>query len=357
MPEKENILSIQQTQALCLRQNIPFYSYRMPNEDTIYTGMQLTETSFSFESITALSGMQGFVLMPYCIKADCPAIFIKEDIRFTDSLNNQEIADKLHATRFPEKERMFHSSDSEKPLYLEQVNALISALQNGEARKAVFSRSITVQGEALQKAPELFEKMVKCYPAAFVFLVSSPGNTVWIGATPEIFLQQTPRTLHTMALAGTQPVKDGQSCGEWEYKDREEQQIVSDYIRDILSGICPEKTNSTGPFTRKAGNVYHLCTTFECEMQPDTAKADHLRELLHPTPAVGGFPKAQALQLISRLEQHERRYYAGYLGPVRNDGTFDLFVNLRSMELYDNAYRLYAGGGITALSDAGKEWQ
>ena len=46
---------------------------------------------------------------------------------------------------------------------------------------------------------------------------------------------------------------------------------------------------------------------------------------LHPTPAVGGFPLREALKIICETENRERRYYAGYLGPVYGNGQFDLF--------------------------------
>ena len=39
------------------------------------------------------------------------------------------------------------------------------------------------------------------------------------------------------------------------------------------------------------------------------------------------------------------------------DQVFDLFVNLRTMEVFDDALRLYVGGGITPLSDPETEWQ
>ena len=77
---------------------------------------------------------------------------------------------------------------------------------------------------------------------------------------------------------------------------------------------------------------------------------------LHPTPAVGGYPKELAMEWIRRVEPHERRYYGGYLGPMFGEHV-RLFVNLRCMEVDDSRLRLYVGGGLTDKSDPESEWK
>ena len=78
---------------------------------------------------------------------------------------------------------------------------------------------------------------------------------------------------------------------------------------------------------------------------------------LHPTPAVCGLPKNLADDFIRLKEKHERKYYTGYLGPWKLNQQVDLFVNLRCMEVTDDEFILYAGGGITAHSIPEKEWE
>jgi isochorismate synthase len=59
---------------------------------------------------------------------------------------------------------------------------------------------------------------------------------------------------------------------------------------------------------------------------------------------------------IMHHEPGERNYYSGYLGPVTSAQDFDLFVNLRCMQVSGNTAILYAGAGITALSNPTAEW-
>lgn len=177
------------------------------------------------------------------------------------------------------------------------------------------------------------------------------------GSYPETFLKYDRNGFFTMSLAGTQPATTPKEKIVWSEKDRIEQQIVTDYITRILQPIFTRNLEITGPETVQAGNVYHLCTLFKSDEQLPAEEIDQLISLLHPTPAVCGIPKKRAMQLISEIEKQERRYYAGYLGPIQQNGAFNLFVNLRSMELFNDALKLYVGGGITPASDPENEWE
>lgn len=357
MSEEDNCLSVKQAQILCLQQNIPFYSYRMPGEQKIHFGAQLEGYPEHFNEFAALDKQSGFIISPFDVTEELPALFIRGDLTFSDILTDPEAIGQIRSTCHSVTPVLPQGVDTTPEQYREQATSLITALKQGKARKVVLSRTITRTYLSLEKAAALFEKMTKRYPDAFVFLVSIPGVTTWIGASPEMFLSKTSSSIRTMSLAGTQSADQKGTCAEWDYKDREEQQIVSDYIQHILQSVCHNELIINGPYAHQAGNVYHLCTTFECLACGDSGQADILREQLHPTPAVGGFPKAKALDLLHHTEKHDRRYYAGHLGPIGTDGTFDLFVNLRSMELFTDMLRIYVGGGITALSDPTKEWQ
>ncbi len=77
---------------------------------------------------------------------------------------------------------------------------------------------------------------------------------------------------------------------------------------------------------------------------------------LHPTPAVVGLPKEEALQWIGEHEDFDRRYYTGFFG-IKEDEQATFYVNLRSLEANDKRIRLYAGGGIVAGSRPQDEWR
>ena len=69
-----------------------------------------------------------------------------------------------------------------------------------------------------------------------------------------------------------------------------------------------------GPETVSAGNIAHLKTDFQFSVSELKGKTGKLLRELHPTPAVCGLPKEIAFDLVSTTEQHERRFYTGFLG-------------------------------------------
>ena len=110
-----------------------------------------------------------------------------------------------------------------------------------------------------------------------------------------------------------------------------------------------------GPMPFKAGNVIHLRTSYHFEAE-ETFNSGPLLASLHPTPAVGGYPKDEATQVIRHAEGFDRGFYSGFLGPV-GAGGFHFFVNIRCMQLGQDNAVLYIGGGLTRDSREEAEWE
>ena len=66
-------------------------------------------------------------------------------------------------------------------------------------------------------------------------------------------------------------------------------------------------------------------------------------------------PTDLAKEIISKSELHDRRLYTGYIGII-GPAKFEFFVNLRCMQITNNAAYLYLGGGLTIDSELGREW-
>jgi menaquinone-specific isochorismate synthase len=76
---------------------------------------------------------------------------------------------------------------------------------------------------------------------------------------------------------------------------------------------------------------------------------------LHPTPAVGGTPRAAALDAIAAGEPFDRGLYAGAIGWVDARGGGEFLVALRSALIEGARARIYAGAGIVAGSQPERE--
>jgi isochorismate synthase len=108
----------------------------------------------------------------------------------------------------------------------------------------------------------------------------------------------------------------------------------------------------------RIGSLAHLRTDYTIDLNevsfPGLGSA--MLDLLHPTSAVCGMPKEPSLDFIVRNEGFDRRLFGGYLGPVNIEDETHIYVNLRCLQLFVGRAVLYAGAGITHLSDPEWEW-
>lgn len=246
----------------------------------------------------------------------------------------------------------FHFS-SEKPQcyskeeYLLKGGQFLNELKTGTPSKAILSRVTRVDFKS--EPSVFFDTLCEEYPNAFVYLISSKLFGTWIAATPEVLINQSNGRATTMALAGTRKVSSGIS---WTEKEKVEQQFVSDFILESLKKDGATNIVVEGPNSVNAGPVEHLRTDFSFNV--DELAQTKIIENLHPTPAVCGTPRSEALELINKIESHDRDLYAGIVGQI-GDAT-SIYVNLRCAQLIENECYLYVGGGYTAQSNPTDEW-
>lgn len=242
---------------------------------------------------------------------------------------------------------------TEKKDFIDQVNEVKKLISLGKIQKAMIS-SVRIMPKTQKKLKHILYDLRNHYPHALISYTSTPLHGTWIGATPEILISQHQRELETVSLAGT---KTTAQKNEWTQKEKHEQELVTTYIQNILQTYPVQNIQIEGPEYFSVGQLIHLRTRFKISMQdiPNKSTILKLADEMHPTPAVGGYPKAESLKYIKQLEKHKRTYYAGYLGPIAENYAH-LFVNLRCASLYKNEVVYYSGAGITEGSDPEAEW-
>jgi len=190
--------------------------------------------------------------------------------------------------------------------------------------------------------------------------VSSSETGTWLGASPELLVSVANNKFKTVALAGTLPYLPDVNIKSvaWTQKEIEEQALVCRYIISCFKKIRLREYEEQGPKTTVAGNVMHLKTEYEVDMQATNFPqlGSVMLKLLHPTSAVCGMPLDKALEFLKENEGYQRQFYSGYLGPVNINKESQIFVNLRCMQIFAEKIRLYAGAGVTADSIAEQEW-
>lgn len=230
--------------------------------------------------------------------------------------------------------------------YSAMVEKAISSIGAQQLGKVVLSRS-SFHGSTSISAEQTFNALLEAYEDCTVFALSHPELGDWMGATPEILLEQTSDGYRSMSLAGTR-LKGGSTWGD---KEKEEQKFVTKEIHKTLNDFEGKVKRSTTE-TLSAGPVEHLLTWVSLTESKDAPS--EILESLHPTPAVCGTPTDKAALLISELEPHDRELYTGYLAFM--DEKVHASVLLRTMKWHNNGVQFFAGGGITKDSVPLNEW-
>jgi menaquinone-specific isochorismate synthase len=130
-------------------------------------------------------------------------------------------------------------------------------------------------------------------------------------------------------------------------------------IDQVLRPLCSQLDVPAQPDLVLLHNIVHLGTPVRGTLaeRPDGSVPDALELVgaLHPTPAVGGVPTREALDLIGQLEPEPRGHYAGPVGYVDSRGDGRWMVGIRSLTVSGHVARLNAGVGIVAGSDPQSE--
>ena len=248
-------------------------------------------------------------------------------------------------------------------VWMQKVAEVAKNIRHGLFEKVVLARSVQVRPQAgsFFTLVDVLARLRQSYAGTYIFAMQR-GAHFFVGATPERLVQAQNGQIHTMALAGSAPrgatqAEDevlGQALLRSE-KNSVEHAIVVARVREALLAHCSSVHVSNTPHLLKLKNVQHLQTPIVGELLPGRCILDVMADL-HPTPAVGGFPRKEALATIRRVEQLDRGWYAGPLGWIGAGGHGEFAVALRSGLVAEQEATLFAGCGIVGDSDPQSEY-
>lgn len=238
----------------------------------------------------------------------------------------------------------------------------LDGIEAGELEKVVLAREAAFQFEASVSRFLLLEKLAAATPHCFHFYLQFEEDVGFMGASPERLFRQEDRAVQSEAVAGTRP--RGQSARDdarlreellHSEKDRREHAYVHRSIVEALNGLCERVETGDGATEMKLARERHLVSTVGGTLQRGHTPLDVLR-VLHPTPAVGGYPREPARAAIAAREPFDRGWYAGPVGWIGQHDA-DFAVAIRSGRIERERLVLYSGAGIVVGSEPEAEWE
>jgi isochorismate synthase len=251
----------------------------------------------------------------------------------------------------------FQVSSGMPPEHFEAAVARATeTIRAGALSKIVLAREVQVHAPSAYDPAAVFGVLRDAFPSCFVFCVGR-GDATLVAASPELLVRREGQRVSTIALAGStrrsaDPAVDAH-LGEQLMRDesyREEHAIVARRIERTLNRYAIWVATPAEPTLVRMANIQHLATPIRAQLAAPV-EAIELAGLMHPTPAVGGEPSHDALELIPALEGLDRGWYTGPVGWTDAAGDGEFCVALRCALLRGNVAHCYAGNGIVRGSD------
>jgi menaquinone-specific isochorismate synthase len=242
-------------------------------------------------------------------------------------------------------------------VWLEAVARALSEIGAGEYAKVVLARDLRLWSRSAFDTTRVLARLADRFSSCTTFLVDH-----LLGASPERLLRREGEQVSSRVLAGTaargadaaEDARIGAALRS-STKDLHEHDLAVRSAFRALDPVCASLDVPDGPVLVRLDNVQHLGSDLAGTLDPalDPATDGHVLELvarLHPTAAVGGAPRSEALGAIGRLEGMPRGRYAGPVGWCTPDGDGEFAIALRCAEIRGDRARLFAGAGIVAGS-------
>ncbi|MDO5677933.1 MAG: bifunctional anthranilate synthase component I family protein/class IV aminotransferase [Propionibacteriaceae bacterium] len=216
---------------------------------------------------------------------------------------------------------------------------------------------------------ELYRRLRERQPVAYGVLAHLPAPAApWtLSLSPELFVRVEGGVAITKPMKGTAPAHTDPAELSSDPKNRAENLMIVDLLRNDLSRVSkPGTVEVSGLFeTERVGQLWQMTSTVRAELLPGTTPGGLLAATF-PCGSITGAPKLASMALIRDVEHDPRGLYTGSLGLLEPDDSplgwrGVLNIAIRTLEIDPAApgrnARLGIGSGVVADSTADAEWE
>jgi anthranilate synthase component 1 len=246
--------------------------------------------------------------------------------------------------------------------YLASVARALEYIAAGDIYQANLSREWRAQLGAGVTTTDLYQRLRKTNPGPFSGIAALTERIV-VTSSPERLVRVRDQWVETRPIAGTRP-RGGDESSDMNLmrelrahpKEQAEHVMLIDLERNDLGRICTAGTVEVDEFMtiESYAHVHHIVSNVRGRLRAGVSPGEVIRAVF-PGGTITGCPKVRCMQIIGELEGVARGAYTGSLGYLNRDGSMDLNILIRSLEVTGRNVCLRAGAGIVADSDPQRE--
>jgi anthranilate synthase component I len=268
----------------------------------------------------------------------------------------------LEPIAFDDAVRIDFRANHDRESFEQMVREAKEEIVAGEIFQIVLSQRWEVEYPT-SEALTLYRALRSINPSPYMFLLRTSECTL-VGASPEMLVRVTGRTVETRPIAGTRP--RGASHEEdraheasllADPKENAEHLMLVDLSRNDLGRVCASGTVVVEDYRHieRYSHVMHMVTDVHGQLRPGQTPLDAFLACF-PAGTVSGAPKIRAMELIDRFESTRRGPYAGAVAYFSFNGNLDSCITIRTVTLANDRAYIQAGAGIVYDSDPAAEY-
>ena len=278
----------------------------------------------------------------------------------------EEIAATPELTAILNKQLFTIQSRIPKADYIDTVKRLQAHMLRGDCYEINFCQEFFALDADIDPIT-VYKKLAALSPNPFAALYKLEERFC-ICASPERYLKKSGSRIFSQPIKGTVTRNlfdsniDEQNRQQLVNSDKErsENVMVVDLVRNDLSRVCKEGTVKVEELfgVYSFPQVHQMISTISGEIEEGLDWVDVIKATF-PMGSMTGAPKKRVLELIEIYEQTRRGIYSGSIGFVSPHGDFDFNVVIRSV-LYNSGTKylsFQAGSAVTYYSNAVAEYE
>ena len=202
-------------------------------------------------------------------------------------------------------------------------------------------------------------------PSPYLFFIRMGGESVLVGASPEILVRLEGEQVDVRPIAGTRRRGQGEEEDEQleadllaDPKERAEHLMLVDLGRNDVGRVARVGSVHVDEYAvvERYSHVMHIVSNVKGQLGPEFDWLDLLRATL-PAGTLSGAPKVRAMEIIDELETARRGPYGGCAGYIDYSGNMDMAITIRTLVAHEGKITLGTGAGVVADSDPALEFE
>lgn len=240
--------------------------------------------------------------------------------------------------------------------FVDAVTAALEHIAAGDIYQANLSRGYHAQTRSTPQT--VYRALRAANPAPFAGLAILSDAYAIISSSPERLIELRDGCANTRPIAGTRPRHADPQADKAlleellaHPKERAEHIMLLDLERNDLGRICEGGSVAVNEYMsiESYAHVHHIVSNVRGRLRVDVTPGEAIAAVF-PGGTITGCPKVRCMEIIAELEHTARGAYTGSMGYLNRDGSMDLNILIRTLELQGDTLTFRAGAGIVADS-------